>query len=31
MTNIRLAVKEELNELAKIYKDLYGESTLNED
>lgn len=31
MTNIRLAIKEDLNELAKIYKDLYGESILNED
>lgn len=31
MTSIRLARKEDLNELAKIYKDLYGESILNED
>lgn len=31
MTNIRLARKEDLDELAKIYKDLYGESILNED
>ena len=31
MTNIRLARKEDLDELAKIYKDLYGKSILNED
>lgn len=31
MTNIRLVRKEDLDELAKIYKDLYGKSILNED
>lgn len=31
MINIRLAKKEDLKELARIYKNLYGESILNED
>lgn len=31
MTNIRLAKKDDLDNLAKIYKDLYGESILKED
>lgn len=31
MINIRLVKKEDLKELAKIYRDLYGKSILNED
>lgn len=31
MLNIRLVKEEDLEELAKIYKELYGESILNED